>query len=110
MYLSFCVCTYHVHNNYVTDIVAMQRSLSRLRQFRWLLSVATVISLAQYEFEMETEKQRQCRHNDAKKRAATRDAYRVAKERNREWLPGELLNGSERLRPCWLLDMEYQTC
>jgi len=28
----------------------------------------------------------------------------------REWLPGELLNGSERRRPGWALDMKYQTC
>jgi len=29
---------------------------------------------------------------------------------NREWLPGELLNGSEHRRPSWFLDMKYQTC
>jgi len=29
---------------------------------------------------------------------------------NREWLPGELLSGSERRRPSWILDMKYQTC
>ena len=29
---------------------------------------------------------------------------------NREWLPGELLNGSECRRPGWFLDMKYQTC
>ena len=29
---------------------------------------------------------------------------------NREWLPGELLNGSEHQRPGWFLDMKYQTC
>ena len=29
---------------------------------------------------------------------------------NREWLPGELLSGSECRRPGWFLDMNYQTC
>ena len=29
---------------------------------------------------------------------------------NREWLPGELLSGSEHRRPSWFLDMKYQTC
>ena len=29
---------------------------------------------------------------------------------NREWLPGELLSGSELRRPSWVLDMKYQTC
>ena len=29
---------------------------------------------------------------------------------NREWLPGELLSGSEHQRPGWFLDMKYQTC
>ena len=29
---------------------------------------------------------------------------------NREWLPGELLSGSECQRPGWFLDMKYQTC
>jgi len=38
---------HHVRNSYVTYIVAMQPYLSRLRQFRWLLCVATVSSLAQ---------------------------------------------------------------
>ena len=47
----FCVCmcvrTYHVHNNYVTYIVAMQPYFSRLRQFRRLLCVAAMSSLPQ---------------------------------------------------------------
>ena len=29
---------------------------------------------------------------------------------NREWLPGELLSGSQRRRPSWFLAMKYQTC
>ena len=32
-----CVCTYHVHNKYVTYIVAMRPCSSRLQQFRRLL-------------------------------------------------------------------------
>ena len=27
---------------------------------------------------------------------------------NREWLPAELLSGSERRRPSWFLDVKYQ--
>ena len=42
-----CIPTYHVQNNCVTYIVAMQPYFSRLRQFRWLLCVATMSSLAQ---------------------------------------------------------------
>ena len=44
-----CVRTYHVRNNYVTYIVAMRPYYSRLQQFRWLLCVATVSSLAQLQ-------------------------------------------------------------
>jgi len=29
---------------------------------------------------------------------------------NTEWLPGELLSESERGRPGWFLDTNYQTC
>ena len=60
MYVSLCVPTYHVHNNYVTYIVDMRPYFSLLQQFRQLLCVATRSSLA-YEFETDTEKQRQCR-------------------------------------------------
>ena len=42
-----CVCTYHVCNNYVTYIVAMRPCFSGLRQFRRLLCVAIMSSLAQ---------------------------------------------------------------
>ena len=52
-----------MRNNYVTYIVAMQPYLSQLR---WLLCVATVSSLPQSEFEMDTEKQRQRRRNDVR--------------------------------------------
>jgi len=47
LYLSLCVCIYHVHNNYITHIVAMLPYFSRLRQFRRLLCVAAMSSLAQ---------------------------------------------------------------
>jgi len=46
IYIYLCVRTYHVHNNYVTYIVAMRPCLSRLRQFRRLLCVATMNSVA----------------------------------------------------------------
>ena len=42
-----CVRTYHVCNNYVTYIVAMRPCFSGLRQFRRLLCVAIMSSLAQ---------------------------------------------------------------
>ena len=43
-----CVRTYHVHNNYVTYIVAMRPYFSQLRQFKQLLSCgAAMSSLAQ---------------------------------------------------------------
>ena len=41
-----CVRTYHVRNNYVTYIVAMRPCFSRIRQFRWLLCVVTMSSVA----------------------------------------------------------------
>ena len=47
IYICMCVHTYHVHNNYVTYIVAMQPYFSRLRQFRRLLCVAAMSSLPQ---------------------------------------------------------------
>jgi len=37
IYVSSCVHTYHVHNNYITYIVAMQPYSSWIRQFRRLL-------------------------------------------------------------------------
>jgi len=47
MRLFLCVPTYHMHYNYITYIVAMRPYFRRLWQFRQLLSVATVSSLAQ---------------------------------------------------------------
>ena len=47
IYIYMCIRTYHVRNNYITYIVAMQPYFSRLRQFRWLLCVAAMSSLPQ---------------------------------------------------------------
>ena len=65
---------------------------------------------------MDTEKQRQRRRDDARLtesgNARSEQLLVVPTESltNREWLPGELLSGSERRRPGWFLDMKYQTC
>ena len=65
---------------------------------------------------MDTEKQRQRRRDEARLtksgNARTEQLLVVPTEllTNREWLPGELFNGSERQRPSWFLDMKYQTC
>ena len=64
---------------------------------------------------MDTEKQRQRRRDDARlteSRNARTELLVVPTESltNREWLPGELLNGLEHWRPSWFLDMKYQTC
>jgi len=45
IYIYMCVHTYHVHNNYVTYIVAMRPYFSQLRQFRRLFCVAAMSSL-----------------------------------------------------------------
>jgi len=86
IYVSLCVRTYHVHNNYITYIVAMRPYLSWLRQFRQLLCVATVSSLAQlrvWDWYWEAEatytwRRKADRERRWQKRAATCDAYRVA--------------------------------
>ena len=65
---------------------------------------------------MDTEKQRQCRRDDASltgtesgnarsEQLNTRGAYRVANQQSLA-----CLSGSERRRPSWFLDMKYQTC
>jgi len=65
---------------------------------------------------MDTEKQRQLRRDDARliesRNARSEQLLVVPTESltNREWLPKELLSGSERRRPGWFLDMKYQTC
>ena len=87
-YVYLCVHTYHVRNNYVTYIVAMRPYFSRLRQFRRLLCVAAMSSLPQL---LDTEKQRQCRHDDARltksgnarsEQLNTCGAYRVANQQS----------------------------
>jgi len=60
---------------------------------------------------MDTEKQRQCRHDDARltegRNAKSEQLLVVPTElTNRERLPGELLSGSECQRPSWTLDMK----
>ena len=65
---------------------------------------------------MDTEKQRQRRRNDARLtesgNARSKQLLMMPTESltSREWLPGELLSGSERQRTSWFLDMKYQTC
>ena len=65
---------------------------------------------------MDTEKQRQHRRDDARLtesgNARSEQLLVVPTESltNRQQLLGELLNGSERRRPSWFLDMKYQTC
>ena len=63
---------------------------------------------------MDTEKQRQCRRDDARltesgnarrEQLNTRGAYRVANQQSLA-----CLSGSERQRPGWFLDMKHQTC
>ena len=61
---------------------------------------------------MDTEKQRQRRRDDARltESGNTRSEQLLVVPTelltNREWLPGELLSGSERRRPGWFLDMK----
>ena len=66
--VSLCVSlsTHNLCDNCITYIVAMQPYFTRIRQFRWLICVAAMSSLAQYEFEMDTAKQRQHRHYNAR--------------------------------------------
>jgi len=65
---------------------------------------------------MDTEKQRQHRRDNMRLiecgNARSEQLLVVPTESltNREWLPGELLNGLECQRPGWFLDMKYQTC
>ena len=65
---------------------------------------------------MDTEKQRQRRHDDVRltesgntrsKQLNTHGAYTVASA-NQQSLA--CLSGSQRRRPCWFIDMKYQTC
>ena len=65
---------------------------------------------------MDTEKQRQLRHDDMRLTESRNDSSKqllmmpTESLTNREWLPGEFLSGSERRKPGWFLDMKYQTC
>ena len=62
---------------------------------------------------MDTEKQRQRRHDDARlteSRNARSEQLLMELLTNRGWLPGELLSGLEHRRPSWFLDMRFQTC
>ena len=65
---------------------------------------------------MDTEKQRQRRCDNARltesENARSEQLLVMPTESltNRQWLPGELLGGSERPRPGWFLDMKHQTC
>ena len=96
-----------MRNNYVTYIVAMRPYLSQLRQFRRLLC---------YEFEMDTEKQRQCTRDDTRltKSGDARSEQQLlvmpteSLVTNGEWLPGELLSGSKHRMPDWFLAMNIR--
>jgi len=61
---------------------------------------------------MDTEKQRQHRHDDARlTKSGDARLLMVPTEMlltNREWLPGELLSGSEHRTPGWFLDMNIR--
>ena len=65
---------------------------------------------------MDSEKQRQCRHDGTRLtesgNARSEQPLVMPTESltNGEWLSGELLSGSERQRPGWFLDMKYPTC
>ena len=69
-----------------------------------------------YQFEMDTEKQRQRRRDGARLTKSGNDrseqllVVRTESLTDRERQLGELLSGSERRRPGWFLDMKYQTC
>ena len=84
-FVTLCILTYHVRNNYITHIVALQLCFSWLWTAGLSTGVATVSSLAQLQV-WDPEKQRQCRYDDVKltesgkhhKQAATCGAYRAA--------------------------------
>jgi len=63
---------------------------------------------------MDTEKQRSCKRDNTRlaesRNARSEQLLRMPKELliNREWLPGELLSGSEHRRPGWFLDMNIR--
>ena len=65
---------------------------------------------------MDTEKQRQCRRDDERLTESRDDRSEQllvmptdsSLLTNGEWLPGELLGGSERRTPGWFLDMNIR--
>ena len=64
---------------------------------------------------MDTEKQRQCRCDDERLTESRDDRSKQllvmpteSLLTNGEWLPGELLGGSERRTPGWFLDMNIR--
>ena len=64
---------------------------------------------------MDTEKQRQCRRDDERLTKSGDDRSEQllvtpteSLSTNGEWLPGELLGGSERRTPGWFLDMNIR--
>jgi len=84
-----CVSTYHVCNNYIMYIVAMQLYLSTALQFEHSTGVATMSSVAQLRVR-HSQEQRQSRNIRSKK--VTHDAYRpanrlrMATRRALEWI------------------------
>ena len=107
--ISLSALTYHMLNKYFMYMAAMRPYLNRLRQFRQQLQWVVQHS---YNFEMDTEKQRKRRYD-----ARLAESGNTRSEQllmvptelltNREWLPGELLSGSERWRPAWFLDILF---
>ena len=62
---------------------------------------------------MDTEKQKQCRHDDTRlTKSGSEQLLMMPTESlaHIEWLPGELLSGSDCRSPGWFLDIKYQTC
>ena len=115
LYLGLCVPTYHLHNNYITYIAAIWLDFIWLWQSRLLLCVSTctMSRLASYECKIDTEKQRQCRRNDArltKSRNARSEQLLVMPTESLtdwEWLPGELLSGLECSNVWLFLDRKH---
>jgi len=92
-----CIRTYHVHNNYITYIVAMRPyfTVNFGNLDGCCVAAISRVVYHSYDFEMDTEKQRQRRCDEAgltesgnarTKQLNTRGAYRVAITGNRVWL------------------------
>jgi len=86
--VGLCIPTYHMYSNYIMCIVAMPFYFSQLRQFGWLLYVATMNSLAQIRVwdryiegeAMWTRQHEADRWQKCQRQAVTHDAYRVANQ------------------------------